>query len=418
MQWTQIIYAWAFIVRLLGWEEGYTIYKVLLGTVAISVMVISGDYNYLGLFLYYKGYQTYIRRRSILQTLHKHIYAFHRLISSAQRVSLRVAANPALEKAYGHQLRYTRYLLAAAKKGDSDIGKLVAYLQKLPPRRFSYFFSPLGYLLAAYELLKREKEALADLIYEMGAVDAQLSIATFFEEQKQREPNSITFGEIVAHKEDTAPLMRICDLYHPMLAFEKAIKNDVTMGDGSQPNRFAIITGANRAGKSTYILATGVNVILFQRFYWSFAQTHRQTLFQKVVTYVRPTQNIALGLSLGEAGMEVLKVHDQALRRVQGPVLIISDEVFTGTEVKVATDTSSRILVKWYQKYPHLLLFLTTHLRGLTALANHHDGIVNKKVFVDVPGRDGKPFDTTYKVGKGIGTDDIVEDMLKEKGIL
>ena len=329
-------------------------------------------------------------------------------------------ANPELEKLYGEELRYTRKLLAKGKVRDGEVGRLVAYIQKASSPNFWYFFSPLGYDLAAYQLLREHKEALADLIYEMGLVDVQLSVATFVEEYEKIEAPEkvITYGEIVKTKEKETPTLTVQGLYHPMLQPQSTVKNDIALGEGKEVERFNIITGANMAGKSTYILSTGIIAMIYQRFGFSFSKEHRQSVFRKIVTYVNPTQDLALGLSLGEAGMEVLKRHNEVLKSCRGPFLVITDEIFRGCEVKTATRHSKQIITKWYKEHPNLLFLLTTHLRELTKLAGDYSGIANKKAIVNIPGPNGEPFEKTFKIAYGIGKEDIVHDVLEEKGIL
>lgn len=58
---------------------------------------------------------------------------------------------------------------------------------------------------------------------------------------------------------ESGPLFDARGLAHPLLAADKAIRNDVKLGDGVQ---LMILSGPNMAGKSTFIRCVGVNAVL------------------------------------------------------------------------------------------------------------------------------------------------------------
>lgn len=89
-------------------------------------------------------------------------------------------------------------------------------------------------------------EEWMDIVSEL---DAAVSMADF----RYNHPEA-TDAEIV----DGSPvLFEAKNLYHPFLG-AKAVKNDFTIHD----DNYYIITGANMAGKSTFLRSLGVNYIL------------------------------------------------------------------------------------------------------------------------------------------------------------
>lgn len=261
--------------------------------------------------------------------------------------------------------------------------------------------------------------ALADLTYEIGKLDAQVSIATLMDEsQAYSSENHFVYGEIVAPVEGNAPMLEIKKMWNFGLDGKKAVSNDIALGTASKNIRLMTLTGPNAGGKSTYILGTGLNVIINQIFGIASAKSFKQTIFYRVITYVNPTQNLAAGLSLAEAGMEVLREHKETLESTQKPVLAIVDEILNGTDPKVASKYSYKILSERYKDYPNCITLLTTHYMNLVKLADEHEGVVNKKVEVIVPGTKGRRFDYTFKIKDGVSDQNIVEDMLLEKGLL
>ena len=61
-------------------------------------------------------------------------------------------------------------------------------------------------MLATYKLLEKHKSVLADLIYELGEVDVDLSVQKLVEESKAySSENNFTLGDIVTSKQKNAP---------------------------------------------------------------------------------------------------------------------------------------------------------------------------------------------------------------------
>jgi len=57
------------------------------------------------------------------------------------------------------------------------------------------------------------------------------------------------------------PLFEATEMTHPLLPVDRAVRNDVKLGDGLQ---LMVLSGPNMAGKSTFIRSVGVNAVLAQ----------------------------------------------------------------------------------------------------------------------------------------------------------
>lgn len=113
-------------------------------------------------------------------------------------------------------------------------------------------------------------------------------------------------------------------LCHPFLG-EKAIRNDFRIDD----RHFYIITGANMAGKSTFLRAVGVNYILALTGMPVFAKSMRVSRF-KLFSSMRTTDDLAHGISYFNA--ELLRLKQLlAYCRNNDHTLIILDEILKGT---------------------------------------------------------------------------------------
>lgn len=413
-----VLQLWKYIYDL-GWG-GRTILCCLavllrgltLGLGAVPLILISCLSIGISVYVFYVAYQ---KKANVLNLLASYLLPFQQLVVRARQISDLVREHPELEKHLGAHLHYTRTLLQEADNGTSR-GNFIYHLQKSTLQGRWYYFSYTGRMLATYTLLLEHHKQLADLTYEMGQIDMYLSLARLMEESASYSPeNRFIFGQFdTAH---SLPVLKAERMWHFGLDARTVVSNDLKM-DATHGTRTLIITGPNAGGKSTYILGVASNVVLNQAFGIAAAEHFVQTIFGNILTYVNVTQNLAMGLSLAEAGMEVLRRHKAALEKADKPVLAIVDEILNGVDPQVAEDLSYKVLLGRHKAYPHCLTLLTTHFKGLTRLEKEDSHISNSKVTVRIPGDNGKPFAWTYKIEPGISDQNIVAEMLEEKGVL
>lgn len=152
-----------------------------------------------------------------------------------------------------------------------------------------------------------------DAISEM---DGLVSMATF----RYNEPQAGR-AEVVASEE---MVYEAVGLYHPFLG-AKAVRNDFTL----QHRHYYIITGANMAGKSTFLRALGINYILAMNGMPVFATSLRVSTYS-LFSSMRTTDDLAHGISYFNAELLRLKQLLAACRH-NAQTLIILDEILKGT---------------------------------------------------------------------------------------
>lgn len=126
--------------------------------------------------------------------------------------------------------------------------------------------------------------------------------------------------------DDKGVVFRSKGLGHPFLG-EKAVKNDFVIDD----RNFYIVTGANMAGKSTFLRAVGVNYVLAINGMPVFADQLTVSRFQ-LFTSMRTSDDLAHGISYFNA--ELLRLQqliDHLDATPDKPTLIILDEILKGT---------------------------------------------------------------------------------------
>ncbi len=190
------------------------------------------------------------------------------------------------------------------------------------------------------------KNAAFELINIFGRFDAWYSMALAM--QKFR----LTFPEFV---EQQQPMLAATQLYHILLPIPTPY--DVNMNKDSN---FIFLTGANMAGKSTFIKAVGCTVFLAHLGMGVPATHMRLTLFDGLLSNINVVDNIAKGESY--FFNEVQRIRNTILKINDGRKwLVLIDELFKGTNVQDAMKCSSTV-IKGLIKIKNSLFILSTHL--------------------------------------------------------
>lgn len=123
---------------------------------------------------------------------------------------------------------------------------------------------------------------------------------------------------------DDEVIFRASGLYHPFLG-RKAVSNDFNIADGN----YYIVTGANMAGKSTFLRAIGVNYILAMNGMPVFAESLHVSMFN-LFSSMRTTDDLSNGISYFNAELLRLRRLIDNCRQARRS-LIILDEILKGT---------------------------------------------------------------------------------------
>jgi len=167
------------------------------------------------------------------------------------------------------------------------------------------------------------------------------------------------------------PLFEAKGLWHPFLG-AKAVRNDFLLADG----HYYIITGANMAGKSTFLRSVGINVLLARVGLPVFAGHLRCSLFS-LFTSMRTSDDLAHGISYFNA--ELLRLQQlldfvratSTAETAQPPhTLIILDEILKGTN-SLDKLNGSRLFLEAVSALP-VTGVIATHDLELSRMAEEH----------------------------------------------
>lgn len=203
-------------------------------------------------------------------------------------------------------------------------------------------------------------------------------------------------------------ILKAEDAGHPLLAYENRVDNEICI-DGWK--NFMIITGANMAGKSTYLRTVGVNLLL--------AMTGSVVCAKKfefypldILTSIRTKDSLQKNESYFYAELKRLKHIIDELQS-GSEVLIILDEILKGTNSKDKQEGSKALLKQLISL--NAVGFIATHDLSLGDLQNlYPENIKNKCFEVDIE-NDQLSFD--YKLKDGLAQNMNATFLMKKMGI-
>lgn len=233
----------------------------------------------------------------------------------------------------------------------------------------------------------------------ISEMDAMVSMANFRYNHPEAEEAEFVSGspEIVFDGKN---------LYHPFLG-AKAVKNDFNIKD----DNYYIITGANMAGKSTFLRSLGVNYILAMAGMPVFADQLKISRF-RLFSSMRTTDDLTHGISYFNAELirleELLKFCKESAEgmfckeSIAGNkeslrTLIILDEILKGTN-SLDKLNGSRKFLEAIAKQP-VSGIIATHDLELSKMENDASGKFHNYCFeIDL----GTDVTYTYKIQKGV----------------
>lgn len=224
--------------------------------------------------------------------------------------------------------------------------------------------------------------------------DALVSMATFRLNEDEAQEATIIDSNGVSYKARS--------IYHPFLG-EKAVRNNFDI----QNHEYYIITGANMAGKSTFLRTLGVNYILAMNGLPVFAEEMRVSVF-RLFTNMRTTDDLTHGISYFNAELLRLKQLIASLDP-NVPSLIILDEILKGTN-SLDKLNGSRLFLEYISER-NVTGVIATHDLELSKLEDENPQRFHNYSFEIELGTD---VTYTYKIGRGVARNQNATFLLKQ----
>ncbi|WP_313567233.1 hypothetical protein, partial [Empedobacter sp.] len=196
----------------------------------------------------------------------------------------------------------------------------------------TFFLWRLHYSIKFENEVQKTVHQIKPWLDELAKLEAFVSFALFNDKYK-----TFTFPEIV----DEPFALKITNGFHPLLDEKTVVKNDF---ETNLPNNIAIITGANMAGKSTFLRTVGTNLVLAMN--GAKVSAEKMSFYpMDLFTSIRTVDNLSSGDSYFKNEINKLKILIERLENNQ-PQIIILDEILKGTNSEDKLIGSQKFLEK------------------------------------------------------------------------
>jgi DNA mismatch repair protein MutS len=202
--------------------------------------------------------------------------------------------------------------------------------------------------LALYDKLLRfeDSSSVKNVLRYIAQLDVYMAVATVARERGFVFPFAHVKGELIT---------RIEGFYHPLL--QGAVGNTLEM---TPKNNAIFLTGANMAGKSTFMKSLGIAMYLAHAGFPVAAKKMEFSVMDGMYTTINLPDDLGMGASHFYA--EVLRVKKVAKELHQGKKLfVIFDELFRGTNVKDAYEATIAITAAFAGKRDSMFV-VSTHI--------------------------------------------------------
>lgn len=255
--------------------------------------------------------------------------------------------------------------------------------------------------VTAYDALFRisERNKVDKLLHHIYILDVYISVARTAVERKFVFPKALDKGRCLLNAEG---------LYHPSL--KKPVANNIAMN--GQRN-VIFLTGANMAGKSTFLRALSTALYVAHMGFPVAATAMEFSVLDGIYTTINLPDNLGIGASHFYA--EVLRVKKMASELSTGKsYFILFDELFRGTNVKDAQDATIAV-IKGFATRRNSLFIISSHIVEAGEALRQEDAIS----FLFLPTRmKGHIPEYTYAFEQGITDDRHGMIIIRNEGIL
>ncbi len=259
--------------------------------------------------------------------------------------------------------------------------------------------APNRQLRIAHFLRYRYKQQMQRLLHLFFELDALRSMALAIVKKNWVFPE---------FNETTAPLIRAEKLYHPFL--EQAVTCDV---DINPEMNFLFLTGANMAGKSTFIRAVGLAVFLAHAGMGVPAGSMKLSCFGGLLSNISNSDNIRKGESYFLS--EVLRIKSTLQKINDGqPWMILADEMFKGTNIQDAMKCSLAV-INGLLRMRRSAFIVSTHLYEIAEPLQKHSNI--RFCYFETTSTEGK-LRFSYHLREGVSNDRFGFLILQNEGVV
>lgn len=323
----------------------------------------------------------------------------------------------------GPDYSLVRYTVEHTIDFIKGLQQIVSLLQDLPlSKQLSFWTSRMASVLSKpmiQEMLVEDKKNLspqqiitygsfiryhfknqsAELVEIYSKFDAYLSIAWACKK------NDYHFPEI---RQSEEPYIKAKELYHLLLDLPVTCHIELSVD-----RNFLFLTGANMAGKSTFIKAVGVSVYLAHLGIGVPAKEMQISYFDGLLSNIQVVDNLSKGESF--FFNEVQRIKSTIVKISDGKNwLILIDELFKGTNQQDAVKCSTSV-IEGLRKMKNALFILSTHLYEIGNDLQKYKNI--QFHFFETSIKDDELL-FSYQLKEGISNDRLGYLILRKEGVV
>jgi len=245
--------------------------------------------------------------------------------------------------------------------------------------------------------LEINKDHIANWLNVVAEIDAMNSLGNF----------AYNHSDYIYPKIKTGAFqLKVKNAIHPLLDPKKAVGNDIDISSGE----FFIITGANMAGKSTFLRTVSTQIV-FSNVGLPIYATQADYAPIKLITSMRTSDSLTDDESYFFSELKRLKYIVDKIE--QERYFIVLDEILKGTNSQDKANGSRKLIEKLSRKLATGII--ATHDLSLTEVADEYDSITNYFFDADIT-NDELTFD--YKFKDGVATNMNASFLLRKMGIV
>ncbi len=252
----------------------------------------------------------------------------------------------------------------------------------------------------AFDALARgdAKPIVTAILDEVGAVEGMWSLAAVTAERGWTYPRP-------------ASRLAVEGLYHPFLPPSRGgVANDLRLDDRV---RVCVVTGPNMAGKSTFLRAIAIAMLLAHAGCGVPAASMECPTVATIFSSVQIADDLDAGESFYLAEVRRIRALALALREHRSAVAVL-DEPFRGTNVHDATEASLAVIARLV-RHPAALVFVASHLTEIAAALRDDPGVHFLHFSADLSGERPR-FD--YRLREGVSAQRLGMTLLRQEQVL
>jgi len=343
------------------------------------------------------------------------------LLRSTDRLqkNLKESSHDSLSMAYGKDFE---------EQLSGDWKELVEKAQSAafnPEKEHHFFSAAQPKVLNLMTLLDKTVGDLSNVMQFYGEIDAYASMAQLYldaQDWPNQGVDSVHCCFALLLENSDSAVFNAKNMWHPIFPQSTVRTNSIALGGFGEAARNAIITGPNAAGKSATMKAMLVNVILAQTFGVACAEEFIFTPYKKIIARFTSADDTANNESkyMLEAKDVVATLKELDSLQPGEKALVVTDELFSGTEIKPAVLLSTELCIQ-VAPMKNVNYVLATHYKDLAEQLPEltQGAFENFKVtaFVDEDSHVSYPFKLMPGIGDVNVAFDIFLDQMRKQGL-